>query len=181
LFPCDAVLHLKIGAQVMFIRNDTEAGAYYNGKLAIVKRIDDMGITVTFRDSGQDYTLHPEIWENFGCRLEDGSGKVIQEELGTFRQYPLRLAWAITREKIQHAHYLMLRLFGISELSAHLEPWQQLIAETVFPDEKTTVTVHEHVRAQMEAINATARKFQHQLQRLIEATASDPNGIALLK
>jgi len=254
LFPCDAVLHLKIGAQVMFIRNDTEAGAYYNGKLAIVKRIDDTGITVTFRDSGQDYSLHPETWENFGYRLEEKSGKVILEELGTFRQYPLRLAWAITihksqgltfdkviidagrsfaagqvyvalsrcrslegivlhslitpsvlykepridefsashqalselqgdlaREKIQYAHYLMLRLFGFTDLSAHLEPWQQLISETVFPDEKTTVTVYEHVRAQMEAINATARKFQHQLQRLIEATASDPNGVALLK
>jgi hypothetical protein len=254
LFPCDAVLRLKMGAQVMFIRNDTEAGAYYNGKLAIVKWIDDAGITVTFRDSGQDYTLDPETWENFGYRVEEKSGKVVREELGTFRQYPLRLAWAITihksqgltfdkviidagrsfaagqvyvalsrcrslegivlhslitpsvlykepridefsashqtseqlqgelaREKIQYAHYLMLRLFAFTELSAHLEPWQQLIAEKALPDEKTAVTVYEHVRAQMEVINATERKFQHQLQRLIEATASDPNGVAILK
>ena len=254
LFPCDAVLQLKIGAQVMFIRNDTEAAAYYNGKLAIVKRIDDTGITVTFRDSGLDYTLHPETWENFGYRVEETSGKVVREELGTFRQYPLRLAWAITihksqgltfdkviidagrsfaagqvyvalsrcrtlegivlyslitpsvlykepridefsashqtpeelqgqlaQEKVQYAHYLMLRLFAFSEVSDHLEPWQQLIAEKALPDESTAVTVYERVRAQMDDINATAHKFRRQLQRLIEATASDPNGVATLK
>ena len=100
-FPCDAILQLKIGAQVMFIRNDTEAGAYYNGKLALVKRIDDTGITVTFKDSGQDYTLHPETWQNFGYRVEEKSGKVVREELGAFHQYPLRLAWAITIHKSQ--------------------------------------------------------------------------------
>ena len=254
LFPCDAVLQLKIGAQVMFIRNDTEAGAYYNGKLAIVKRIDDMGITVTFRDSGLDYTLHPQIWENFGYRVEETSGKVVQEELGTFRQYPLRLAWAITihksqgltfdkviidagrsfaagqvyvalsrcrslegivlhslitpsvlykepridefsashqapeelqgelaREKIHYAHYLMLRLFAFSEVLDHLEPWQQLIAEKALPDESPAVTVYERVSTQMDDINATALKFRRQLQRLIEGTASDPNGVAILK
>jgi hypothetical protein len=99
LFPCDEVLSLKIGAQVMFIRNDTEASAYYNGKLAIVKRIQGTDITVTFRDSGHDYTLHPETWENIGYGVEEG--KVVQRELGTFSQYPLRLAWAITIHKSQ--------------------------------------------------------------------------------
>jgi len=101
LFPCDAVLHLKIGAQVMFIRNDAEGGAYFNGKLAIVKRIDGTDITVTFRDSGQEYTLHQEIWENVGYRTDEKSGKMIREAIGTFRQYPLRLAWAITIHKSQ--------------------------------------------------------------------------------
>jgi ATP-dependent DNA helicase PIF1 len=254
LFPCDAILQLKNGAQVMFIRNDTEADAYYNGKLAIVKRIDDTGITVTFRDSGQDYTLHPETWENFGYRVEEKSGKVVREELGTFRQYPLRLAWAITihksqgltfdrviidagrsfaagqvyvalsrcrslegivlhslitpsvlykdpridefsashqtpeelqgelpREKIRYAHYLMLQLFAFSELSDHLEPWQQLICEKALPEEAAAITVFERVRAQLEDINTTAHKFRRQLERLIEGTASDPNGVAILK
>lgn len=101
LFPCDAVLHLKVGAQVMFIRNDTEGGAYYNGKLAVVKRIRDAEITVTFRDSGQDYVLHRETWENVGYRVEDESGNVGKQTLGTFSQYPLRLAWAITIHKSQ--------------------------------------------------------------------------------
>jgi DNA-binding CsgD family transcriptional regulator len=101
LFPCDAVLHLKIGAQVMFIRNDSEAGAYFNGKLALVKQIGGADITVTFRDSGQDYTLHREIWENIGYGVEEESSRVVRQKLGTFSQYPLRLAWAITIHKSQ--------------------------------------------------------------------------------
>lgn len=101
LFPCDEVLRLKAGAQVMFIRNDTEGGAYYNGKLAVVKRIHDGSITVTFRDSGKDYILHREIWENIGYGVEEKTGKIVKEELGRFSQYPLRLAWAITIHKSQ--------------------------------------------------------------------------------
>jgi hypothetical protein len=100
-FPCDAEVQLKLGAQVMFIRNDTEGGAYYNGKLATVKGIDGFEITVTFRESGRDYTLHREMWENVGYRLDESSGKLIQHVLGTFSQYPLRLAWAITIHKSQ--------------------------------------------------------------------------------
>lgn len=100
-FPCDEILQLKVGAQVMFIRNDTESGAYYNGKLATVKQTDGTDITVTFRDSGLDYTLHREAWENVGYRLEEESGRVIKQVLGTFSQYPLRLAWAITIHKSQ--------------------------------------------------------------------------------
>ena len=101
LYPCDQVLEIKVGAQVMFIRNDTEAGAYYNGKLATVKRIRGAEITVTFRDSGADYTLHCETWENIGYCLDEDTGKVERKVLGTFSQYPLRLAWAITIHKSQ--------------------------------------------------------------------------------
>ncbi len=101
LYPCDRVLEIKVGAQVMFIRNDTEGGAYYNGKLAIVRRIRGAEITVAFRDSGADYTLHQEIWENIGYGLDEDTGKVERKLLGTFSQYPLRLAWAITIHKSQ--------------------------------------------------------------------------------
>jgi ATP-dependent exoDNAse (exonuclease V) alpha subunit len=99
MFPCDAVLHLKIRAQVMFIRDDTEGGAYCNGTLAIVERIDGGEITVPFRDSGEEYTLHAELWENIGFRTDEKTGRIIREAIGTFRQYPLRLAWAITIHK----------------------------------------------------------------------------------
>lgn len=100
LFPCDEVLRLKVGAQVMFIRNDNEEGRYYNGKLAVVKKIDGV-ITVTFSDSGQDYTLRHETWENVGYSVEAESGSVVKQELGSFSQFPLRLAWAITIHKSQ--------------------------------------------------------------------------------
>jgi hypothetical protein len=101
LFPCDRVLEIKVGAQVMFIRNDTEGGAYYNGRLATVKRIRDEHITVAFRDSRADYTLHRETWENVGYGIDESTGKVVRRVLGTFNQYPLRLAWAITIHKSQ--------------------------------------------------------------------------------
>lgn len=101
LYPCDRVLEIKVGAQVMFIRNDTEAGAYYNGKLATVKRIRGGEIMVVFRDYGADYTLHRETWENIGYGIDEDTGKVERKVLGTFSQYPLRLAWAITIHKSQ--------------------------------------------------------------------------------
>ena len=101
LFPCDQILHLKVGAQVMFVRNDTESDSYYNGRLATVKRTDGTGITVTFKDSGTQYTLHRETWDNVDYRVDKDSGQVIKHVLGTFRQYPLRLAWAITIHKSQ--------------------------------------------------------------------------------
>jgi hypothetical protein len=101
LYPCEHTLRLKPGAQVMFIRNDSQEGRYYNGKLATVKQIDGENVTVTFRDSGDDYILRREVWENIGYSVERESGKVVKEELGTFSQYPLRLAWAITIHKSQ--------------------------------------------------------------------------------
>ncbi|MGH8328464.1 MAG: helix-turn-helix domain-containing protein, partial [Steroidobacteraceae bacterium] len=101
LYPCDRVLEIKVGAQVMFIRNDTEAGAYHNGKLATVRKIRGAEITVAFRDSGADYTLHRETWENIGYGIDEDTGKVEGKVLGSFSQYPVRLAWAITIHKSQ--------------------------------------------------------------------------------
>ncbi|MEO8148354.1 MAG: helix-turn-helix domain-containing protein [Bacteroidia bacterium] len=101
MFPCERVIRLKKGAQVMFIKNDVEAGQYYNGKLATVKKIEGGDITVTFNDSKIDFTLHRELWENINYSVDKGTERVTKNELGTFRQYPLRLAWAITIHKSQ--------------------------------------------------------------------------------
>jgi uncharacterized protein YpbB len=101
MFPCDHSLQLKIGAQVMFIRNDTEESRYYNGKLAVVKKIDKNDVTVTFSDTGEEYPLHRETWDNIDYAIEKESGELVRNELGAFRQFPLRLAWAITIHKSQ--------------------------------------------------------------------------------
>jgi hypothetical protein len=101
MFPCDHTLQLKAGAQVMFIRNDTEEGMYYNGKLAVVKRIGPDIIKVAFGEDGRDYELRRETWENIEYSVDEKSGEVIKNELGTFTQFPLRLAWAITIHKSQ--------------------------------------------------------------------------------
>ncbi len=101
MYPCEHTLQLKEGAQVMFIRNDAEEKRYYNGMLAVVKKIDGGDITVTFNDSGEDFLLRRETWENIRYTVEQGSDKIRKDDLGTFSQFPLRLAWAVTIHKSQ--------------------------------------------------------------------------------
>lgn len=101
MYPCEHTLQLKVGAQVMFIRNDAEEKRYYNGMLAVVKKIEGGNITVTFNDSGEDFLLRRETWENIRYTVEQGSDKIRKDDQGTFSQYPLRLAWAVTIHKSQ--------------------------------------------------------------------------------
>jgi len=101
MFPCERVLQLKEGARVMFIRNDVESGRYYNGKLATVDRIKGDEITVLFDGNNEEFTLHREIWENVNYSVDAKTEQINTNNLGTFSQYPLRLAWAITIHKSQ--------------------------------------------------------------------------------
>jgi uncharacterized protein YpbB len=101
MYPCDYKLVLKVGAQVMFIRNDSEGGAYYNGKLATIKKTTDENVWVTFNDSGEEYHLKRDVWENTNYSVDTASEKINKKIVGTFSQYPLRLAWAITIHKSQ--------------------------------------------------------------------------------
>lgn len=99
-YPADEVLTLKKGAQVMFIRNDSEAG-FYNGKIGKVSEIKANGqVTVTDSD-GLDIIVNPVEWTNSQYVLDDESGEIQQSVVGTFKQLPLRIAWAITIHKSQ--------------------------------------------------------------------------------
>ena len=103
-YPADEVLTLKKGAQVMFIRNDSEAG-FYNGKIGKVSEIKANGqVTVTDSD-GLDIIVSHAEWTNSQYVLDDKSGEIQQSVVGTFKQLPLRIAWAIT------IHKSILRLF----------------------------------------------------------------------
>ncbi len=99
IYPADAELILKEGAQVMFLKNDLIAKRYFNGKIGIVKSLDEAEIIVT--SDGEDIRVQKESWENSRYTLNRNDGKLEQELLGTFEQYPLRLAWAITIHKSQ--------------------------------------------------------------------------------
>lgn len=99
IFPAEAELVLKEGAQVMFLKNDVIAKRYFNGKIGVVKLLEQNKIIVDCE--GVDIDVAKETWENTRYTLNRNDGKLEQETLGTFTQYPLRLAWAITIHKSQ--------------------------------------------------------------------------------
>ncbi len=98
-YPAEGSLILKAGAQVMFLKNDTVLKRYFNGKIGVVKSLDDDEIIVEC--DGADIYVSMETWENSRYVLDRTDGKLQQETLGTFTQFPLRLAWAITIHKSQ--------------------------------------------------------------------------------
>ncbi len=100
-FPADQQLQLKVGAQVMFIKNDVEkVRRYYNGKIGTVSRIEDDKIFVS--SEGEDeIEVKKEKWENIRYGIDATSQQVEEDVIGSFTQFPLRLAWAVTIHKSQ--------------------------------------------------------------------------------
>ena len=99
-YPADFVLSLKVGAQVMFIRNDSE-GEYYNGKIGKVESIESEGLIQVSDEDCNLINVVPVEWENIQYVLDEESGEITPSVLGKFRQFPLRVAWAITIHKSQ--------------------------------------------------------------------------------
>ena len=98
-YPTDSVLSLKVGAKVMFVRNDPE-GNFYNGKIGTVEKIIEGGV-VMVSDGVRTIAVHPIDWDNIQYALDEESGEIMPNVIGRFRQFPLRIAWAVTIHKSQ--------------------------------------------------------------------------------
>lgn len=101
-FPAEEVLQLKVGAQVMFIKNDSDrARRYFNGKIGKVTALENDRIMVSCGDEEEDIEVKTEEWLNIRYSINKQSQQLEEEEMGSFTQFPLRLAWAITIHKSQ--------------------------------------------------------------------------------
>ena len=101
-YPADEMLTVKEGAQIMSIKNDSSGEhRYYNGMIGLVTAVSKDGIRVKGNGESQDFLLETEAWTNSKYSLNPQTKEITEEVEGTFRQYPIRLAWAITIHKSQ--------------------------------------------------------------------------------
>ncbi|MBH0082093.1 ATP-dependent RecD-like DNA helicase [Salinibacterium sp. SWN167] len=104
-YPADESLELKVGAQVMFLRNDTQEGGtqrWVNGSVGTVVKIAD---TVWVEVDGRDYEVKPVAWEKFKYSYSARTKALRKDVVAEFTQFPLRLAWAVTIHKSQGKTY----------------------------------------------------------------------------
>lgn len=123
-YPADVLLQLKVGAQVMFIKNDTDKKQYFNGKIGVVTELKEDKIMVQCKGETEAIEVKKEKWENIRYTVNKTTRQLEEEVLGSFIQYPLRLAWAITIHKSQGLSFQK----AIIDAGAAFSPGQVYVA-----------------------------------------------------
>lgn len=101
-YPNDRSLELKVGAQIMFIKNDmTAEKRYYNGKIGVVHHIEKDLVEIELPEDKTVIQISPYTWENVKYKLNEATNEIEENVAGSFVQYPIKLAWAITVHKSQ--------------------------------------------------------------------------------
>jgi len=102
IFPVDEKLLLKVGAQVMFVKNDLSLEKrFFNGKMGSIKSLSEEEILVHFSEENKTITVDKYEWQNIRYSVDPNTKEIEEEVLGTFVHYPIKLAWAITVHKSQ--------------------------------------------------------------------------------
>ncbi len=96
--PTDQSLTLKVGAKVIMLRNDADR-RWVNGSIARISRLDEKRVFITL--DGKEYEVEPASWENRRYAYDQAEQKIVETVAGTFTQFPVRLAWAMTIHKSQ--------------------------------------------------------------------------------
>jgi len=124
-YPLDYQLVLKVGARVMFVKNDQSGeGRYFNGKIGTVKSLDKDEIVVQFDDDTESVKVERYLWENKRFSLNETTREIEENIIGTFSHFPLKLAWAVTVHKSQGLTFDK----AVIDLSSAFAPGQVYVA-----------------------------------------------------